>query len=173
MPNDDSKFRWPVTVTHPIGAPATAVWSAIAMPGNLEACHPFCESNEVKHWPGEGSHDVLRYLSGLVLERRITRWIDGVGYDLNIGRPGGATSFVSWRIAPIDDHNCSLSISIHPHLLQHLPPTIRWLPHVARVRPVLRSYLCSVVQGFEWYVTKGEPVSRNQFGTHPWFSAAR
>jgi hypothetical protein len=28
------------------------------------------------------------------------------------------------------------------------------------------------VRGFEWYATKGQPVPRNQFGTHPWFSKA-
>jgi hypothetical protein len=33
-----------------------------------------------------------------------------------------------------------------------------------------RSYLLSVVGGFEWFVTRGEPVPRNQFGRHPWFS---
>jgi hypothetical protein len=28
------------------------------------------------------------------------------------------------------------------------------------------------VRGFEWYVTRGEPVPRNKFGKHPWFSAS-
>ena len=31
--------------------------------------------------------------------------------------------------------------------------------------------LVMVTRGFEWYVTRGEPVPRNQFGPHPWFSA--
>jgi hypothetical protein len=29
----------------------------------------------------------------------------------------------------------------------------------------------SVGKGFEWYVTRGAPVPRDQFGKHPWFSA--
>jgi hypothetical protein len=36
---------------------------------------------------------------------------------------------------------------------------------------MLKKYLESVVRGFEWYVMRGEPVPRNQFGRHPWFSA--
>ena len=39
------------------------------------------------------------------------------------------------------------------------------------LRPLLAEYLSSVVRGFEWYVTRGEAVPRDQFGPHPWFSA--
>jgi len=140
------------------------------MPGNLELCHPFCSENPVEDWPGPGSRDAIHYLSGWVFERRFTRWIEGVGYDLEIGRHSGAMSFVSWRIAPIDDQNCALRITVFPHVLQEVPLAIRWLPHLLRVRPLLRSYLSSVVRGFEWYVTRGESVAHNQFGSHPWFS---
>jgi len=105
-----------------------------------------------------------------VFERQFSRWIDGVGYDLDIGRSGGGSSSVSWRITPIDDQNCYLRITVYPQVLQAVPPVIRWVPHLLRVRPLLKSYLSSVVQGFEWYVTRGEPVPRNQFGSHPWFS---
>jgi hypothetical protein len=172
MVGDDAtrRFKRPITVTRTIAAPATEVWDAISMPGNLEPCHPFCEQNRVMQWPDVGSYDELRYLSGLVFERRFTHWLDGVGYDLDIGRPGGATSSVSWRISAIDEESCTLTISVRPHLLRRYPAVIRWLPHLLVVRPRLRSYLRSVVQGFEWYVTRGEPVPRNQFGTHPWFS---
>jgi len=99
------------------------------------------------------------------------RWIEGIGYDLEIGRSGGASSFVSWRITPIDDQNCTLRIAVYPEVLQSLSVAIRWLPHLFRVRPMLRAYLSSVVRGFEWYVIRGEAVPRNQFGSHPWFSA--
>jgi len=163
-------FKWPVAATHPITASAEKVWGAISMPGNLELCHPFCVKNPVEVWPGEGSKDQIHYLSGWVLERRFGRWIDGVGYDLEIGRPGGGASFVSWRITPVDDQNCILGITIYPQVLQNIPVAIRWLPHIFRVGPMLKSYLSSVVGGFEWYVIRGEPVPRNQFGSHPWFS---
>lgn len=143
----------------------------ISMPGNLEPCHPFCSTNPVHVWPGEGSRDEIHYLSGWIYERNICTWIDGVGYDLEIGRSGGGKSFVSWRINPTGDKNCSLKITVYPHTLQNLPPAIRWLPHCLYIRPMLRKYLSSVTRGFEWFVITGEPVPRNHFGEHPWFSA--
>ncbi|MBW2541587.1 MAG: SRPBCC family protein [Deltaproteobacteria bacterium] len=164
-------FRWPVSVAHPIAAPADEVWSAISQPGNLEYGHPFCAKNPVQVWPGEGSRDEVHYLSGWIFERRFCRWIDGVGYDLEIGRRGGRSSFVAWRLRPVDDHNCMLRIAVYPHALQNIPVAIRWLPHLLRLGPTLRRYLSSVTRGFEWYATRGEAVPRNQFGSHPWFSA--
>lgn len=166
-------YKWPVTVAQPISAPADKVWGVISMPGNLEQCHPFCAQNPVAEWPGEGSRDEVHYLSGWVFERKFCQWRDGVGYDLEIGRSGGGMSFVSWRIAPLVSHNCILRITVYPHIQQNKPIAIRWLPHLLYIGPMLRSYLSSVTRGFEWYVTRGEPVPRNQFGRHPWFSAPR
>lgn len=163
-------FKWPVSVAQPIMAPAEKVWDTISMAGNLEPCHPFCAQNPVEAWPGEGSRDKIHYLSGWVYERRFCQWIDGVGYDLEIGRSGGRKSFVSWRIVPTDSKTCALRITVYPHVFQTLPLVIRWLPHILYIGPNLRSYLSSVARGFEWYVTRGEPVPRNQFGSHPWFS---
>ena len=165
-----SNFRWPVSVTQPIAATPAAVWTAISEPGNLERCHPFCAANPVHEWPGEHSKDEVHYLSGWVFERRFRRWIEGVGYDLDIGRRGGGTSHVSWRIIPADADGSLLRITVYPFVLQSVPVIVRWIPHLARVRPMLRTYLSSVTRGFEWYVTRGEPVPRNQFGRHAWFS---
>ncbi len=166
-------FEWPIAVAQPIAAAADQAWTVISMPGNLEPCHPFCARNPVKQWPGEGSRDEVHYLSGWIYERRFRHWIDGVGYDLEIGRRGGGSSFVSWRIAPVDAESCVLRIAVYPHALQSVPVAIRWLPHVVRLGPMLRRYLSSVVRGFDWYVTRGEPVPRDRFGSHPWFSAPR
>lgn len=169
---DDPKpdFKWPVSVARTIAAPGPRVWEAISKPGNLELCHPFCARNPVRVWPGEGSRDEVHYFNGWVFERRFRSWIDGVGYDLEIGRPGGGSSFVSWRIGRMDDRSCELRITVRPHVLQSLPVVLRWLPHRLRLAPILGRYLSSVVRGFEWYVTRGEPVARNHFGSHPWFS---
>jgi hypothetical protein len=166
-------FKWPIAIAQPIAAPAEMVWNTISMPGNLEPCHPFCAKNPVEIWDGEGSRDEIHYLSGWVFERQFQRWIDGVGYDLEIGRPEGGSSFVSWRIMPIDTQSCTLRIAVYPHALQNLPVAIRWIPHILRFGPLLRRYVSSVTRGFEWYITRGEPVPRNQFGSHPWFSARR
>ena len=171
MSQDQSNFKWPVAAEQHIAAPSSDVWEAISMPGNLEPCHPFCASNPVQVWPGPNSVDEVHYLSGWVYVREFCNWIDGVGYDLNIGRKGGGQSSVSWRITEIDEQNSSLRITVCPDVLQRIPVTVRWIPHLARLRPALRSYLNSVVRGFEWYVTRGVAVPRDQFGRHPWFSS--
>ena len=173
MNSEQPTFKWPVFAEQAIAASSSSVWNAISTPGNLELCHPFCASNPVQKWPGPDSVDEVHYLSGWVYVREFCNWTDGIGYDLNIGRKGGGQSFVSWRISEIDENNCTLSITVQPHALQTLPVAIRWLPHFARLRPALQRYLDSVVRGFEWYVTRGIAVPRNQFGRHPWFSADR
>ena len=169
-PQPDERFRWPVAVTHTIDAPAAAVWAAISQPGNLATCHPFCRANPVLEWSEATSRDEVHYLSGWIYERRFVRWIDGVGYDLEIGGRGETTSFVSWRITPRDETRSELTISVLPHVLQGIPLVFRWIPHVLYVRPLLRRYLSAVTRGFAWFVTTGTPVTHNQFGSHPWFS---
>ncbi len=165
-----SQFKWPVSVERTINAPKEKVWDTVSQPGYLELCHPFCASNPVTQWPGPDSVDEIRYLSGWCFERRFNNWIEGVGYDLEIGRRGRGQSSVAWRISSIDEQTCSLRITVRPHALQNMAVVLRWLPHVFWLRPKLRSYLDSVIRGVEWYVTRGEPVPRNQFGRHPWFS---
>lgn len=173
LENPKPDFKWPVAVTQSIEAAPVEVWEVISKPGNLELCHPFCERNPVQIWPGEDSRDEIHYLSGWIFERRFVRWLDGLGYDLEIGRRGGGTSFVSWRILPSGEQFCDLRISVYPHVLQNIPAILRWVPFTVRLRPMLKRYLSSVTQGFKWYVTRGEPVPRNQFGTHPWFSSTQ
>lgn len=163
-------FKWPVSVTQLIAASSEEVWKTISTSGNLEPCHPFCAKNPVEVWPGEKSRDEIHYLSGWVFERRFRRWIEGIGYDLEIGRPGGRSSFVSWRISAAGAQQCSLTITVYPHVLQAVPVALRWAPHFLRLRPMLKTYLSSVTKGVEWYVTRGERVPRNQFGEHRWFS---
>lgn len=163
-------FRWPVAVSQSIAASPADVWAAMSAPGNLEPCHPFCARNPVRVWPGKNSRDEIHYLSGWVFERRFLRWMEGVGYDLEIGRPGGRTSLVTWRVTGSGAESSVLTITVCPFALQNVPAVLRWIPHTLRLRPLLRRYLSSVTRGFEWYVTRGEPVPRNQFGRHPWFS---
>lgn len=164
------KFRWPVSARRVIAAPPFKVWEVISSPGTLPLYHPFCEKNPVVEWSAEGAHDEVHYFNGRVLERRVTAWHDDVGYDLVIGRPGGKTSAVTWRVAPTRDGKSTVTISVYPHTLQHLSVIVRWLPHLMRLRPGLRSYLKSVLKGLDWFITRGKPVRRNQFGAHRWFS---
>ena len=172
MLTDEQKnaFRWPVSGEIVIPAPADRVWEVISTPGNLLACHPFCTANPVLEWPGTGARDEVHYLSGWTYERHFLNWIEGEGYDLEIGRPDGSKSYVSWRITPVDESHARLKITVYPGVLQESPVVLRWLAYTFRIRPLLGFYLDCVVKGFDWYLTRGEPVPRNQFGPHPWFS---
>ena len=169
-PAEIERYKWPIQVSKVIDAPPETIWSVISSPGNLEDCHPFCEKNPVDAWQGVGSRDAVQYYNGRVLSRDFVTWIDGVGYDLIIGRIGGRKSYVSWRITEVKGGAGSLSITIYPHALQKIPVTIRWIPYVSYIRPALKSYLESVVLGFDWVIRTGEPVSKDQFGSHSWFS---
>lgn len=165
-------FRWPVTGRRTLAVPTSKIWEVISSPGSLPLYHPFCEKNPVFEWPGADSHDEIHYFNGLVLVRRFTGWYDDVGYDLEIGRDGGRTSVVSWRIEPVKQSRSAIEITVYPHALQHLPVALRWAPHLVRLRPQLKRYLRSVVRGLDWFLTHGQPVKRNQFGAHGWFSPA-
>ncbi len=167
------RFKWPVSVSRKIEASPNQIWLAIVKPGNVKDYHPFCEKNPVYEWPGVGSKDGVYYYSGWVLQREFVNWIDGVGYDLMIGREGGRKSYVSWRITEEHEGTGMLTITIYPHALQNIPVAIRWLPHITTLQPALHSYLDAVLKGFEWFVTTGTPVRKNQFGSHKWFSSKR
>lgn len=88
-----------------------------------------------------------------------------------IGREGGRKSYVSWRITEEHEGTGMLTITIYPHALRNITLAIRWLPHMITIKPALQNYLDSVLKGFEWFITTGKPVSKNQFGSHKWFSS--
>ena len=133
------------------------------------ACHPFLLDNPIEAWGDADSRDEVHYLSGLVYRRKFRHWREGEGFDLEICHRHKPIAWVSWRITPAGDDAALLHITVYPCGLQEQPLLTRWLPHLAVVRPRLRSYLSSVVRGFKWYVEKGEAVPRMQFGRHPWF----
>lgn len=164
------QFRWPIARSVDIAAPASDVWRAISEPGNLVASHPFCKDNPVNVWDREHSRDAVHYLNGVVYTRRFRDWLEDRGYDLEIYHGERRLAWVSWRIEALDDERASLTITVYPLGLQHLKPIVRWAPHLVVLRPKLRAYLDSVVRGFEWSITRGPPVPRNQFGAHRWFS---
>lgn len=165
-------FKWPVAVSRTIAAPTSKIWEVISSPGTLPLYHPFCEKNPVFEWRGADSNDEVHYFNGVVLARRFKSWYDDVGYDLEIGRAGGRSSVVTWRIAAVKERRSSIEIKVYPHALQHVPTVARWLPQLIRLRPQLKRYLHSVVRGLDWFITQGQPVRRNQFGPHSWFSPA-
>jgi hypothetical protein len=169
MGTESSLSLRPVRVVRPIAAPANEVWVTISAPGHLEEVHPFCKRNPVRRWPGIGSVDEVHYRSGWIYRRTFTDWIDGVGYDLEIGAEGEPVSQVSWRIAPVGQKACELAISVWPRPLTDIV-VLQQLVRFTVVGPMMRRYLQSVTRGVGWFLTTGEPVSANQFGTHRWFS---
>lgn len=155
-----------------MSAPVEAVWDVISSPGYLEKVHPFCERNPVAVWPGREARDEIHYRSGWIYQRTFTEWIEGVGYDLDIGAAGEQTSHVTWRIAPQSNGGCELVISVWPRSMTSLRG-LSWCARTVIIGPMMRRYLRSVTQGVEWFVTRREPVVADQFGSHIWFSARR
>jgi hypothetical protein len=136
-------------------------------PGSLS---PFCESNPVEKWPGENSIDYIHYFNGLKYQRVFIEWIDGVGYDLLIGRKNGRKSKVIWRINQLNATSSELEITIFPHDIKRYPTFIKILLNIFYIKPMLRRYLISVLMGFKYYALNKKPVIKNQFGNHSWFS---
>jgi hypothetical protein len=162
-----------VTVTRTLSATTTQVWQAISSPNHLERTHPFCQANPVHRWPGLDAKDTLVYYNGLTYQRHFTRWLEGEGFDLDIGPNGQQHASVSWRIQTTATGS-SLSISIHPNLSSIwpvLPAFIRQLGFQYLLAPALQRYLDSVLRGVEYHLMTGQSVRRNQFGSHWLFSA--
>lgn len=92
MSKRDSQYLKPIHYKIRINAPSEKVWDIISSPGNLEYCHPFCESNPVDKWPGKESIDYVNYYNGLKYIRKFTDWKTGIGYELLIGKTNGKKS---------------------------------------------------------------------------------
>lgn len=167
---DKDKFLKPVSNRIIIKTNTQRVWEVISKPGILEYCHPFCESNPVDIWLGETSVDYVVYYNGLKFQRVFTDWLEGVGYELIIGRVNGRKSKVIWRINKYDQSSSELSITIYPHHINEYPSIIRKAIYTFYVKPMLHKYLRSVLKGFQLYIIEGKPVNKNHFGSHSWFS---
>ena len=144
-----------VTVTQVIDADAQKIWQAISEPGVLEKAHPFVEKNPVDEWPGVGAKDTIHYFSGLTLHRDFIYWNPEEGYDLRIGQESDRATTVIWRIG--DSGENSLSITIQSG-------------NDNADTDLLKIYLESVTRGFEYHITTGKNIQRNQFGALPYFS---
>jgi hypothetical protein len=166
----DEKYLKPVSKSIIIKVLPQRVWKVISKPSNLELCHPFCESNPVEKWAENESIDFVNYYNGLKYQRIFTNWIDGQGYDLLIGRKNGKKSKVIWRINKSDDLSSELKITIYPHYISEYPNLIQSFIYFFYISPMIRKYLTSVLNGFQFYIMQGKPIRKNQFGTHKWFS---
>ncbi|MFC2161596.1 hypothetical protein ACFLRX_08095 [Acidobacteriota bacterium] len=170
MLKKEIKYLKPIQRKIRIDAQPERVWSVISSPGNLEYCHPFCESNPVDKWPGKGSVDYVHYYRGLKFVREFNDWKNDIGYELNIGRTNGRKSKVVWWIDRIDNDSSYLNIMIYPHAINRYPWFIIPVVYYFYIKPSLRKYLSSVLKGFQLYIMTDECVRKNQFGSHKWFS---
>ena len=167
----NSIFRKRLSVSHSIDFDINAnqLWELISAEENLNASHPFCKTNEAIEW-GDGKYsDRLVYLNNRTYIRKFQTWEEGKGYTLLIGEENGPQTFVEWVIQSLGDKS-KLTITVYPFILAKLPKVLAFLPHKLWVQPRLKSYLKSVLMGFNHYATTGEIVPRNNFGKHPWFS---
>ncbi len=145
-----------------------SVWKIISEPGNLNKVHPFCKSNKVVNWDKDNHEDILEYLNGVTLHRKFDKWDEGKGYELNIGRENGRKSKVIWKIT--GEKKSKLKITVYPHVFSNRSRIIYFIIHALFINPGLKKYLSSVLRGYKWYLENKQPVPRNQFGSHKWFS---
>lgn len=152
-----------------IGVRPAEVMGLLTSPGHLAECHPFCESNPVDRWPGEGSHDTVVYHNGRVVHRHVTSWRDEVGFSVDVSDENGRLAAVDWEVSEAAGGS-KLTIRLAPYPLSTYRPVVRSTLQQVVVRPMLRRYLRSVVRGVRWRLETGDPVQRDQFGRHAWFS---
>ena len=164
------KTNSPISVKKLFDVSSEVLWKLVSAQGNLNDCHPFCKSNEVIQWDEDGHVDRLVYLNGRTYIRQFLTWDEGRGYTLRIGEENGLQSFVQWEIGAISENKSQLTITVHPYLLAGYPKIVSFFPYQLWIKPRMRRYLQSVVSGFEYVARTGEPVPRNHFGRHPWFS---
>ena len=164
------KTNSPISVKKSFDVSSEVLWKLVSAQGNLNDCHPYCQSNESIQWDEDGHVDRLVYLNGRTYIRQFLTWDEGEGYTLRIGEENGLQSFVQWEINAIAENKSQLTITVHPYLLAGYPKVVSFLPYQFWIKPRMRRYLRSVVSGFEYVARTGEPVPRNHFGRHPWFS---
>ena len=145
-----------------------SVWKIISEPGNLNKVHPFCKSNKVINWDKDNHEDILEYLNGVTLHRKFDKWEEEKGYELNIGRENGRKSKVIWKIT--GEKKSKLKITVYPHVFSNRSRIIYFITHALFINPGLKKYLSSVLRGYKWYLENKQPVPRNHFGKHKWFS---
>ncbi len=164
-----NNYNWGVSSISIINCDIDSVWDIISKRSNLDLFHPFCKKNKVIKWSKENSIDQIEYLNGAIFQREFFKWEEKVGYDLFIHQNGRPESFVKWRLKK-NQQNCEIEITVFPYLLNRGNKIIFWLPFHIAVKPILSSYLASVVNGLKLYAEKGSPTPKNHFGRHIWFS---
>ena len=146
------------------------VWNAISRHGNLNFFHPFCKNNEVIEVDKNSiKKDFLIYLNGMMFEREFYQWEKMKGYKLMIGKKNGKKSKVIWKISENKNYT-SLSIKVFPYKSDKISSLLYPFFFFFYIKPKLKSYLKSVLNGLKFYLHNNQIVLKNQFGKHSWFS---
>ena len=159
-----------VRVSHIIEADSESVWQVISQPGQLPRYHPFCQATTVLKWPGVGAKDTVSYYSGVHYERDFVRWLEGVGFDIEVGPPSRKTARVEWRITAQGERQSELAITVIPYLKGDLSGPQKRAYQQRLFGDTIAQYLDSVVRGVGYVATTGQAVQKNQFGSHPMYS---
>jgi hypothetical protein len=159
-----------VSISHMIEAASARVWQVISQPGQLTRYHPFCQATTVIQWPGVGAKDTVTYYSGVHYERDFVTWIEGVGFDIDVGPPSHKTARVEWRITELGEHRSELAITVMPYVKADVSAPRKQTYQQRCFGDLIAQYLESVVLGVGHVVTIGEAVQKNQSGTHPLYS---
>jgi hypothetical protein len=153
-----------------IAAAPAHVWGLISEPGHLKQCHPFCDKVSITSWPGASSVDSITYYSGITYKRNFVRWVEGQGYDLELGERPNLTARVHWRIVPQGEMHSHFSIEVMPYLRASLGPDKKRIYLERLFGDVLQHYLQCVVRGVKHKVETGEDVIKDQFGKNLHYS---
>ena len=163
------KFFWNISHEVYIKCGPKKIWEIISSKSNLEKFHPFCKKNQIIDWKSNKHVDEIEYLNGKVFKRNFINWVDEKGYDLLINQKGKPHSYVSWRIQSFNEHS-KISIKLYPYLFNRKYKYISVWAFNFMVKPMLKTYLKSVLEGLKFYIEKNKMIKNNQFGRHVWFS---
>lgn len=90
--------------------------------------------------------------------------------DSGLELPPDKTARVLWRIKALSEQRSELMIKVTPYLKSNLPENRKQSYQRRFFGDTIAQYLDSVVQGVDHFVTTGQAVRKNQFGTHPIYS---
>jgi len=149
-----------------VAVPATEAWAMMARPGYLEDSHPFCLRNTVRSWPGVGSWDTVHYYNGKALHREFVRWVDGAGYTVNV-RKDDNTIVAVVEFAVTGERGgsaCTMSTAVRLPTRGGVANLASMLLWKIKLESAARFYFSAVLKGFEYFLTTGNRVRREQFG---------
>lgn len=164
------KFDERIVAESEVAAPAERVWAQISAPAAIRMWHPFVQENIAESWNGIGSKDKVTYCNDMKFDREVVNWLEGIGYDLKVTENGKNELLTVWRVTPISDKNCTFKVTTHVKFIEKFPFPIRWALLTWKIKPMFSQYFGLSMPGFVHYAETREPVTRNQFGSHPMFS---